>query len=138
MSDKTADLAELFFGAKQQDATPDQLRKAKTEIGALMAETVVAKVATDMIAKQAEAIRTGVEGDQALGAQLDLLAGDCQAKLRRISEGWDTNPTDTRFDHSRGKVLQELARIHHAAQTVADLTDALGKALHLSEETPGD
>ncbi|MEU5156774.1 hypothetical protein [Glycomyces sp. NPDC021274] len=138
MTDDFVDVAEMFFGAKQQDATSEQLRKAKTEIGALMAETVVAKVATGIIAKQAEAIRNGVEGDRALSVQLNVLAGDCESKLRRISEGWDTNPTDTRFTHSRGKVLEELDRVHDAAQSIADLTKALSKSLNLPEGTSGD
>lgn len=132
--------AALFFGIKQQDATPEQIQKAKTEIGALMAEVVIAKAVTGLIAKQAEQIKTEVEGDKNLGSWLDLLAADCEAKLRRITEGWDTNPTDTAFKRYRTDVLQSLARMHEAAQGIADVTAALTKAFHLpeTEEAPGD
>jgi len=138
MSDNPTSLAELFFGARQQDATPEQLRKAKTEIGALMAEAVVAKVATGLIAKSAERIKASTEGDKSLSTQLDLLAADCKSKLQRICEGRDANPADTRFAHYRGQILQELDQLHEAAQSIADLTASLSKALSLPEEAPGD
>lgn len=132
------DQVAYFFTGAREYGTREELLKAKSEIGALMAEIIVAKVGTGLITKQAEAIRAGVEGDKSLATSLDFLAADCESKLRRISEGWDSAPTDTRFSHHRGNVLQGLTRVHEAAQGIADLTEALIRAFSLPEEPDRD
>lgn len=118
----------------EEGAEPGQKREAKKQIGALMAEIVVAKIATGLISKQAEEIRAGVEGDKSLAVSLDLFGADCESKLQRIVEGWDHNPSDTRFACRRNDITRQLTKVHEAAQGISDLTGALIKAFRLPEE----
>ncbi|MEU5157328.1 hypothetical protein [Glycomyces sp. NPDC021274] len=118
----------------EEGAEPEQKREAKKQIGALMAEIVVAKVATGLISKQAAEIRAGVEGDKSLAVSLGLFGADCESKLQRIVEGWDHNPSDTRFAYRRDDITRQLTKVHEAAQGISDLTGALINAFRLPEE----
>jgi hypothetical protein len=129
------DLNEFFAMITGEDQyTPEQKRDAKDQIGKTMANLVIAKTMASMIAKSAATITEGAEGDKSIMRRCELFAADCESKLARIAEGWDHNPTDTTFSHSRERLLQGLAGVRDSAVQILALTNAMISAFKSVEE----
>ena len=107
------------------DLPQGEAAAAKDRIGQTIADLVVAKTAASIVTANAEAIVQAANGDASIARCCALFQADCEAKLSRITEGWDADPADTEFGASRARLVETLRKSRDAAEKIREITDGL-------------
>jgi len=109
---------------------------AKDRIGQTIADLVVAKTAASIVAANAEAILKAANGDHSIARLCAMFQSDCEAKLGRMTEGWDADPADTEFRASRARLVGTLRQSRDAAEKIREITDGLLRIFELEGGQP--
>jgi hypothetical protein len=124
----------MTAGPTAGDLPQGEAAAAKDRIGQTIADLVVAKTAADIVTANAEAIVKAANGDKSIARYCALFQADCEAKLVRITEGWDTDPADTEFRSSRERLVATLKQSRDAAEKIREITDGLLHVFEIPEE----
>jgi hypothetical protein len=107
---------------------------AKDRIGQTIADLVVAKTAASIVTANAEAIVKAAKGDGSIAQCCSMFQADCEAKLGRMTEGWDAEPANTEFAVSRSRLVATLTQSRDAAEKIREITDGLLRIFDTTEE----